>query len=143
MVILEMREMAIQTDFDTKPDQLVSAEARLAKAQKQIDAYKAFCEYHYSELVQEQSSWGLIINIMLKAKEWIQKDPLQSFKILRQIYLSLQELERRFLLNWPGIGPSLPGHTVRQDILTKAALDKAKASLKKSKSIDILWGAEE
>lgn len=135
--------MAIQTDFDTKPDMLVSAEARLAKAQNQIDTYKAFCEYHYSEIKQEQSTWATAIKMFLEAKEQTQKDHEQSRKLLRHIYLRLLEMERRFLLNWPGIGPSLPGHTVRQDILTMAALDKAKASLNKSKSIPALWDAEE
>jgi hypothetical protein len=51
-------------------------------------------------------------------------------------------MERRFLMNWPGIGPSLPGQTVTRDILTLTALQKAKASLETSKLIAMLGGSE-
>ena len=72
-----------------------------------------------------------MIKIIAKDKENTQQLPAEARKYVLRIHKNLEEMEHKYLMGWPGIGPALQGEPVKKDILTSIALDKAKASLTK------------
>ena len=102
---------------------------------KERDELKAFSEFFYKELKQEQATWATIIKAMVSNEEILKQMPEETRQIIKKIHVNLEKMEWKYLLGWPGVGKVLRNSSVvTRDILTNKAFEEAKKSLKSSES---------
>ncbi|KAF7540948.1 hypothetical protein G7Z17_g12061 [Cylindrodendrum hubeiense] len=126
---LAEKAQALET-LDTLKDELESVNAKLAGVRKARDVLEEFYLVFYTELQTARSSWAVFIKAFAEVPEGENELSKETRLLVKTMYEHLTDLERKFLMTWPGTQPSIQNGQLRRDILTKAALDKAQMSLR-------------
>ncbi|KAH7149698.1 hypothetical protein B0J13DRAFT_674788 [Dactylonectria estremocensis] len=115
--------------FDMLKDELESVYAKLGLIREERDILKTAHQALYTELKTTRSSWSLFIKAIAEASDTEHALSKDTRLLIKKMYEDLADLERKFLMMWPGAQASVRQGQLNRDMLTKAALDKAQLSL--------------
>ncbi|KAK7429635.1 hypothetical protein QQZ08_003830 [Neonectria magnoliae] len=115
--------------LDAVKDELLSTKAKLVTERMKNDALESFYEAFYKDMQLAKSSWTVFIKAVTNMPEAQKKLSEETRQLIRKMYKDNEDLERKFLLRYPGSQPSQQKGQLRRNILTKAALAKAQNSL--------------
>ncbi|KAH7148928.1 hypothetical protein EDB81DRAFT_933482 [Dactylonectria macrodidyma] len=115
--------------LDMLKDELESVNAKLGLIREERDTLETAHQALHTELQTARSSWSIFIKAIAEASDMENELSKDTRLLIKKMYEDLADLERKFLMMWPGAQASVRHGQLKRDMLTKAALDKAQLSL--------------